>query len=72
MCRAAKNLSNRAGLDSRTVIHNEHRLGKTGDHAQVMGHENRRHAPLIPKSLEQVNDFGLGRNVKRTRRLVGD
>ena len=43
-----------------------------GDDRQVVADEQQRHAALAHQAVEQLEDLGLGGDVERGRRLVGD
>ena len=47
-------------------------VGDLGDDAHVVGDEHHRHAVADLQALDQVEDLGLGGDVERGRRLVGD
>ena len=48
------------------------RLGTPGDHAHVVGDQQRGHAQPVLEVVEQGQDLGLDRDVERGGRLVGD
>ena len=59
-------------LDDLAEIHHDHLVGDLRDHPEVVGDEEHRHAVCALQVLEQVQDPGLGGDVERGRRLVGD
>jgi hypothetical protein len=59
-------------LDDQAALHHGDAVGDVGDHSEIMGDEHHAHA-LGPLDLaDQVEDLGLGGDVERRRRLVGD
>ena len=62
----------RAALDDAAELHHHHLLGDLGDDAHVMGDEHHRHAVAGLQLLDQLEDLGLGGDVERRGRLVGD
>ena len=59
-------------LDDLAHVHHGHAVGHLGDHAQVVGDHQDRHAEVGLELLQQLQDLGLDRHVERRRRLVGD
>ena len=72
MLRVCKNLVNRAMLDDRPQIHDRHLVGNLSHHAQIMGDKHHRHIEIALQIAHQVEDVGLGRDIQRGRRLVGN
>ena len=70
--RRMKDLLDRAVLFHHAIVHDEHIVGDLGDHAHVVGDEQYRHAVGLLQPGYEIEDFGLGRDVERRRRLVGD
>ena len=62
----------RAALHDAAPVQNHDLLGDVGDHAEVMGDHQNRHAELGLQVTDQFQDLGLDGDVKRGRRFVGD
>jgi hypothetical protein len=62
----------RAALDYPPPLHYQHPVGDLGDHAEIMGDQDRRQAALAVQPREQREDLRLGGHVERSRRLVCD
>ena len=62
----------RPGLDERAAIQHRHVVGDVGDHAEIVGDQQDRHAGLLLEPGQQGEDLGLGGDVERRGRLVGD
>ena len=72
MLRIVEDRVDRAALDDAAELHHHHLLGDLGDDAHVMGDEHHRHAVAGLQLLDQLEDLGLGGDVERRGRLVGD
>lgn len=53
-------------------IHHDHIIGDFGNDAQIMGDHHDRHAHFFLQLADQVENGGLGGNVERSCRLIGD
>ena len=72
MPRRRKDVVDRSMLHHVPLIHHGNLVGDLGDHAHVMGDEHQRHAVEALQVLHEVEDLGLGGDIERRRRLVGD
>ena len=70
--RMAEDVAHRALLENAPQVHHRHPVGGLGDHAEIVGDEEDRHAELGDQLLHQVDHLPLDRHVERGRRLVGD
>ena len=61
-----------ARFDHLAAIHHHHLVGDVGDHAEVMGDHQQRHAELGLQVLDEAQDLRLDGDVERGGRLVGD
>ena len=61
-----------AVLDDAAGVHDGNLVGLLGDDAEVVAHEQQRHAALALQLGEQLEDLRLDGDVERGRRLVGD
>ena len=59
-------------LDDLAQVHDRHPVADMPDHGQVVRDHHVGQAQLVLQVLEQVDDLGLDRHVKRGDRLVGD
>ena len=59
-------------LDHPAGIHHHDPVGDLGDHAQIVGDEDHRHAGRAPAASQKLQDLRLHGDVKRGGRLVGD
>ncbi len=59
-------------LDHAPGIHHGDLVGHFGDHAEVVGDQDDRHAGLLLQVAQQVEDLRLHGDVERRGRLVGD
>jgi hypothetical protein len=59
-------------LDGVAIQHHDRAIRDLGHHTHVMGDEGDRHALLVLQQFDQLEDFGLDRNVERGRRFVRD
>ncbi|MNS95897.1 hypothetical protein D3C72_1301730 [compost metagenome] len=59
-------------LDQFAVLHHRHAVGGLGHHGEVVGDEDQTHAVLAHQPLQQLQNLGLGGDVQRRRRLIGD
>ncbi len=62
----------RTALGDGAGIHDRDPVGHLGNHAQVVGDQDQRHALLRRDAGDQVEDLGLDGHVQGGRRLVGD
>ncbi len=53
-------------------VHHHHLVGDLGDDPEVVGHEDHGHGLLHRQGVEEVEDLGLGGDVERGGRFVGD
>ena len=67
-----QHLLRRAVLHQHAALQDGYAVGDLGHHAEVVGHEQQRHAPAALQVPHQRQDLGLGGDVQRRRRLVGD
>ncbi len=72
MLRRAQNLPNRARFDDPPGVHDGDAIRRLRDDAEVVRDEQQRQAERPLHFAQQVEDFGLDRDVERRRRLVGD
>ncbi len=61
-----------AGFLDLAVIHDHDLVGHVGDHAEIMGDHQHRHAELGLEIRHQLQDLRLDGDVERGGRLVGD
>jgi hypothetical protein len=61
-----------ADLDDAPGLHDRDAVGDLGDHRQLVGDEDDRHAQLVAQVDEQLQQLRLDRDVERADRLVGD
>ena len=59
-------------LDGVAIQHDDRAIRDLGHHAHVVGDEGDRHALLVLQQFDQLEDFGLDRDVERGRRFVRD
>ncbi len=59
-------------LGDATRVQHDRPLAQLPDHAQVVGDEQQRHAPVADQRPQQLQDLRLDRDVERGRRLVRD
>ena len=59
-------------LDDLAGVHHRHLVAHVGDHAEVVGHEDDRHAELVLQLAQELEDLALDRHVERGGGLVGD
>ena len=59
-------------LDDLAGVHHQHVVGHLGDHAEIVGDDQDRHAEPSLQVLQQVEDLRLDGDVERGGRLVGD
>ncbi len=62
----------RARFDHPAVMRDDNLLGHIGDHAEVVGNQQNRHAELALHVADQLQDLRLHGDVKRGGGLVGD
>ena len=72
MARVGEELGRRRGLDHLPGIHHRHPVGVLRDDAEIMRHEDHRHAELAAQVVKELEDLALDGDVERGRRLVGD
>ena len=58
-------------LDDHAAVHDDDVVGHSGHDAEVVGYEEYRHACLLLKPAQEVQDLRLDRDVERRGRLVG-
>ena len=68
----AEDLTRRPVLHRAARVHDEHRVGRLGDHTEVVGDQDDTHVELVLDLLDQLEDLRLHRHVEGGRRLVGD
>ena len=61
-----------ADLHNLTLVHHHYAVAQVGDHCQIVGDEDHRHAHLGLELFDDRQDLGLDRHVQRSRRLVGN
>jgi hypothetical protein len=69
---ALEHLLGLAELDDLAVAHHADPVGHLGHHPEVMGDEHHRHAVAALQVEDQLEDLGLGGDVQRRGRLIGD
>ena len=62
----------RRSFDDLAGVHHQHVVGHLGDHAEIVGDDQDRHAEPALQFLQQVEDLRLDGDVERRGRLVGD
>ena len=67
-----ENLCGGCLLDGVAIQHDDRAIRDLGHHTHVMSDEGDRHALLVLQQLDQLEDFGLDRDVERGRRFVRD
>ncbi len=72
MLRAAEDVGDGPSLDDPARVHDRDLVDHLGDHAEVVGDQQDRHAEPLAQLSHQLEDLGLDRRVERGRRLVGD
>jgi hypothetical protein len=65
-------MSGRGALDDAAGIHHRDLVGHFGDHAEIVGDQDDRHAGLLLQVAQQIEDLRLHGHVERGGRLVGD
>ena len=53
-------------------VHDQHLVGEAGREPEVVADHDQRHAEALLEVSQQLHDLGLGGDVERRRRLVGD
>jgi hypothetical protein len=71
-CRGAWKTASTAPISTIRPWHDRDLVGDLGDDAHVVGDEQHRHVVRDLQALDEIEDRGLGRDVERGRRLVGD
>ncbi len=69
---APKIFSVGGALDHLPGVHDRDLVACLGDHAEVVGDQDHRHAEFALQARDQIEDLRLHRHVERGRRLVGD
>ena len=59
-------------FDELAGIHHDHLVGILGDHAEVVGDQEDRHAELVAQAHQELQDLRLDGDVQRRGGLVGD
>ena len=59
-------------LDDLAGVHDRDSSAHLGDHAEIVGDQQHRHADLLLQLAHQLENLRLDRHVERGRRLVGD
>ena len=59
-------------FDDLAAIHHDDVVGDVGDHAEIVGDHQERHAELGLQVLDEAQDLRLDGDVERGGRLVGD
>ena len=59
-------------LDDLAGVHDHHPVGQLGHHAQVVGDEHHRHAPVPVERPQQIEDLRLDRHIQGCGGFVGD
>ena len=72
MLRIAEDVVQVARFDDLAAIHHHHVVGDVGDHPEIVGDHQQRHAQLGLQVLHEAQDLGLDGDVERGGRLVGD
>ena len=54
------------------MTQDQHPVSHLGHHTHIMGDEQNGHAKLGLKRADQMQDLGLGRDIKCGRRFIGD
>jgi hypothetical protein len=70
VARAAEDRTDRAVFRDPPGIEHGDAVAALRHHAEVVGHEDHRHAQRLPQSLQQLEDLVLDRHIQRRRRLV--
>jgi hypothetical protein len=72
MLRPAQKRGAAAALHDPAAVQHDHVIGHVGDHAEIVGDEQDRHAEFALELAHQLQDLRLDRDVERRGRLVGD
>ena len=72
MKRLGENRPRIRALDDLAGVHDRDVVGLLGDHAEIMGDQQQRHADLLLQLFHQIENLRLDRHVERGGRLVGD
>ena len=72
LLRARQDLLGRAHLHQLAPAQHGDAMGDLGDHAEIVGDEQHAGALAVLQLGDQLQDLGLGRDVERGGRLVGD
>lgn len=62
----------RGALDNESAVHDHYAISDPGHHTEVVRNPNNAHADFLAELLDEFQDLGLDRHVKRGLRLVGD
>src|ERR671920_1558836 len=65
-----EDLAHRPRLDDLASVHNRDPVCRAGDHAEVVGYEDYRHAEPLLKLAQELQDLGLDGDVEGRGRLV--
>lgn len=68
----SEDILERAALHHLAAVHDDDFFGNVGDHPEIMGDQQHRHAQLLLQLEHELQNLGLDRHVKRCRRLVGN
>jgi hypothetical protein len=60
------------GLSDLPGVHHRDPVGASGDHPQIVGDQDHRHAQALPQVVDQLQDLLLDGHVQGGGRLVGD
>ena len=72
MGRGGEERLNRGLFHHLTAIQHDDLAAEAGDHAKVMGDQDRRHAEIALQVAQKVHDLGLHGDIKRGGRLIGN
>ena len=70
--RVGEQVGDVGAFDDLAGIHHQHLVGHLGDHAEIVGDEQDRHAEPALQVAQQIEDLRLDGDVERGGRLVGD
>lgn len=70
--RAREDLGDRAAFDHGTRSHHDDAVGDPADDTEIVADPHHRHSTLSLQVGDEIDDLGLGGDVERGGRLVGD